>query len=136
MGDLAEPRLAWARLLARGHGTFYVLSGAWPLVHLQSFLAVTGPKTDLWLVQTFGLLVAGVGTSLLLNSRDPRLLPLRTLGLACALPLALADVTFCVRGAIGPVYLLDAAVELALAALWLVTLRRSGTPPSQPPRRA
>lgn len=28
-------------------GTFYLATGIWPLVHIESFVAVTGPKTDL-----------------------------------------------------------------------------------------
>jgi hypothetical protein len=33
--------------LPLAHGGFYLLTGVWPLVHMPSFLAVTGPKTDL-----------------------------------------------------------------------------------------
>ena len=38
-------------------GVYYVVSGAWPLVHIDSFQKVTGRKTDLWLVHTVGLQV-------------------------------------------------------------------------------
>lgn len=38
-------------------GVYYVVSGAWPLVHIDSFQKVTGRNTDLWLVHTVGLLV-------------------------------------------------------------------------------
>jgi len=36
---------------------YYVVSGAWPLVYIDSFQKVTGRNTDLWLVHTVGLLV-------------------------------------------------------------------------------
>jgi hypothetical protein len=46
-------------LLARLHGGANALGGLWPLVHLSSFEAVLGPKTDRWLVKTVcGLLIA------------------------------------------------------------------------------
>ena len=38
-------------------GVYYVVSGAWPLVYIDSFQKVTGRNTDLWLVHTVGLLV-------------------------------------------------------------------------------
>jgi hypothetical protein len=44
-------------LLARVQGWFYVLTGLWAIVDIGSFQAVTGPKTDLWLVKTVGVLV-------------------------------------------------------------------------------
>jgi hypothetical protein len=51
---------------------FYLVSGLWPLVHLQSFLTVTGPKTDLWLVKTLGVLISVIG-AVLGMSRIPSL---------------------------------------------------------------
>lgn len=38
--------------LARLHGIFNVLNGLWPLLHMHSFEAVFGLKTDKWLVRT------------------------------------------------------------------------------------
>jgi hypothetical protein len=40
-----EARTA-ARRLARGQGAWWATTGAWPLVHLPSFYAVTGPKRE------------------------------------------------------------------------------------------
>lgn len=38
-------------------GIYYVASGLWPLLHMRSFEAVTGPKRDKWLVNTVGALI-------------------------------------------------------------------------------
>src|SRR5438270_11614006 len=38
-------------------GVYYLLTGVWPLVSIDTFQMVTGPKTDLWLVQTVGALI-------------------------------------------------------------------------------
>ena len=44
--------------LAHAQGGYYAITGVWPLVHMRSFEAVTGPKQDHWLVHTVaGLLV-------------------------------------------------------------------------------
>ncbi|MDX2152697.1 MAG: hypothetical protein SFV54_18290 [Bryobacteraceae bacterium] len=56
------------RALAGLQGTVYVLTGLWPLVHMPSFLAVTGPKTDLWLVNTVGWVVTVIGAVLLTSA--------------------------------------------------------------------
>jgi hypothetical protein len=94
-------------------GSYYVTTGVWPILHLGSFMRVTGPKRDRWLVQTFGALVCAVGVSLLAGRGDRGS---RTLGATSALTLAVAEMLFVARGRISPIYLGDAAVELALVA--------------------
>jgi hypothetical protein len=114
------------RALATGQGLFYVATGVWPLLHRRSFEAVTGPKTDWWLVQTVGLLVSVTGGTLLLEARRPQVsAPVRALAVGCALGLAGIDVVHVTKRRISPVYLLDAAAELALAAAWAVTAART-----------
>src|SRR5688500_10141229 len=90
-------------------GCFYLATGVWPLIHIESFLAVTGPKTDLWLVYTVGLLIAVIGIVLVLAARAGRITT-EVVVLAIAVTLALAgiDVVFVSRGVIPPVYLADA----------------------------
>ncbi|MGQ0534782.1 MAG: hypothetical protein ACT4PT_01775 [Methanobacteriota archaeon] len=41
---------SWFRLVASVQTAYYLAMGGWPLVHRASFEAVTGPKTDDWLV--------------------------------------------------------------------------------------
>jgi hypothetical protein len=65
------------RSVALIQAAYYVGAGLWSLASIRTFEAVTGPKTDRWLVKTVGV-----------------------------------------------VYLLDAAVELALVAGWQVAGRR------------
>jgi hypothetical protein len=100
-------------------GLFYVLTGAWPIVHMESLLAVTGPKSDLWLVQTFGALLCGLG-AVLVSAAISRQLEGGTMhaALVTAAVLAAADIVFVSIGAIVPVYLLDASVELVLVGCW------------------
>jgi hypothetical protein len=86
---------------------------------LDTFLKVTEPKTDLWLVQAFGVLVA-VGGVVLLLAAVRRKVPLEivTLGAGLALALAGIDIIFVLRRSIGPVYLIDALAQVGLVALW------------------
>ena len=57
--------------LAVIQGVFYLATGIWPLLDIVRFQLVTGPKTDLWLVRTVGVLVTVVGAVLLLAGRRP-----------------------------------------------------------------
>ncbi|HYO82576.1 MAG TPA: hypothetical protein VES20_14325 [Bryobacteraceae bacterium] len=105
--------------LARFQGAFYLATGVWPLLHMRSFLRVTGLKTDLWLVQTVGLLVSCIGAQMLMASRRERVTPeVRALAASAALSLAAIDTVHSAKGTISPIYLLDAAVEIGLAGLW------------------
>jgi hypothetical protein len=100
-------------------GAFYVGTGLWPILHIRSFEAVTGPKRERWLVKTMGGLIAAVGASLIAGGREPkssRLLPI--LGISSAVALAMADVIYVAKGRISPVYLADAVAELGLVAGW------------------
>src|SRR5436190_13051253 len=101
-------------------GLYYVLTGIWPLVHLRSFLAITGPKTDVWLVRTVGCLIAAIGASLLTAAAE-RCFPnaLVVLAAGTSAVLAAVDIIFVFRGRISRVYLLDAGPELGLLAGWL-----------------
>lgn len=40
------------RFVLLAQGSYYFITAVWPLAHMRSFLAVTGPKTDLWLMGT------------------------------------------------------------------------------------
>ena len=110
------------RLLSQG--LYYLATGLWPLVHMRSFLAVTGPKTDLWLVRTVGLLAIAAGLPLVREGLrgdgdrrgrdDDEVAPdVALLGRATAAAFIAAEVPHVLAGRISPVYLLDAAVEAA-----------------------
>lgn len=114
-----------APLIGRGvagiQGVYYLLTGVWPLLHIDSFLAVTGPKEDLWLVQTVGVLVAVIGVALVVAALVEELhLTPRILGLGAAAGFIGVDVVFYLKGAIGAVYLLDALAQTVLLVAWIV----------------
>jgi hypothetical protein len=107
-------------------GVFYVATGVWPLVDIVSFQVVTGPKTDLWLVRTVGVLVTVVGAVLISASRRRRITDeIVLLATGSALGLAAIDLIYSLSGRISPVYLADAAAEIGLALLWVIGWRRS-----------
>lgn len=108
-----------AEWLALVQGFYYLVTGIWPLVHMPSFLAVTGPKTDLWLVRTAGVLITAIALPLLLAGlRESVTHEIALLAVGAAAGLTAIDVYYVLKGVIPKVYLVDAAPEIALIALW------------------
>ena len=115
------------RLTGFFQGGYYVLTGVWSLVSIASFQAVTGAKTDIWLVKTVGLLVT-VSGMVFLFSAVRRSFPVETvlLGVGTALSLACIEIIYGSGGRISSVYLLDALLELVIVGLWIMGIRRQG----------
>jgi hypothetical protein len=107
-------------LAAAAHGFFFLVMGLWPVVSLRTFEAVSGPKTDHWLVITVGWLIAIIGAALLLAAVRRNVgLEMFTLGIGAALALAGVDVVFVIKRMISPVYLLDVVAEALFITLWV-----------------
>jgi hypothetical protein len=117
------------RLTPLVQGVYFIGTGLWPVVHLPSFEAVTGPKLEKWLVRTFGALVAAVGSALVVGAtgRGAGSRVLVTLGVGSALALGLADGIYVAKGRIRRVYLLDLVAEGAILGAWVLEGRRRGT---------
>jgi len=110
---------SWLNRVSMVQGLFYFVTGIWPLVHLRSFIWVTGPKTDLWLVQTVGALLAAIGYVLWRAGQRKRVTAeVAMLGAGIAGVLATCDLVFVTGHVIGPIYLLDAAAELLIVGAW------------------
>jgi hypothetical protein len=96
---------------------YYISTGAWPIIHMQSFEAVTGPKKERWLVRMVGALAVVNGVVLAIGvRRSPLSLETRALAVLSAAAFASVDIVSVPAAGIRPVYLADAAIELALAA--------------------
>jgi hypothetical protein len=112
-------RTSLSRALAAGQGTYFLLTGIWPLVSLKTFYALTGPKRDGWLVQTVGSMIACIGSTLLLGARQRTVSPeVRWLGVSSAAALMAVDVVFVRKQRIPRIFLADAVAELGLLAGW------------------
>jgi hypothetical protein len=114
------------RVVLGAQAFYYVVTGVWPFVSMRSFEWVTGPKTDHWLVYTVGLLLAvigaGIATAIRLGETGAAI---AVVAIGAALALAAIEVVHVSMHVIGTIYLLDAAVEIALAFALAWTLVRS-----------
>jgi len=113
---MQEMRDRWRRRLIAFQAAYYLAAGLWPLVHLPSFEAVTGSKTDDWLVHMVGLLAAVIGAALGVAVAHERQGAAEIVVLAAGAALAFAGIDFwyVLSGTISPIYLADALVELVL----------------------
>jgi hypothetical protein len=102
---------------------YYSVTGLWAVVHLPSFEAVTGPKTDDWLVHTVGVLAAAIGISLgvAVVRAQAQLETTTTLAVASALAFAGIDLVYGLSGRISPIYLADAGVQFVLILMLILT---------------
>ncbi len=104
------------RSVALAQASYYLLTGVWPLVSPRTFQLVTGPKSDFWLAQTAGALIAVIGGAVATAAGKERLVDtatIRILAMGAALSLATVDITYVAQRRISSIYLADAAAELA-----------------------
>src|SRR5687767_1429645 len=99
----------WLEVVAWVQAGYFFVTGVWPLVDIRSFMAVTGPKVDVWLVRTVGVLVGVVGVVIGMAAwRHAITAEVMVLAVGCAAGLAAIDVVYVVKRVIARVYLMDA----------------------------
>lgn len=107
----------------------YIATGIWPILDIHSFIMVTGPKIDIWLVKTVGLLITATGVVMLTALRRHEFnYSVILLAFLNALFLTAIDVYYALTDVISDIYLFDAAMETALWLFWgfvLIRLRRN-----------
>lgn len=106
--------------LALLQGIYYLITGLWALASIRTFMKVTGPKIDIWLVKTVGVLVGVIGAVLILaGMREAVTVELAALAAGSAAGLSGIDVYYVSKSVISRIYLLDAVAEGILVAGWL-----------------
>ena len=115
-------------LVSLVQGIYFFVFGIWPLFHMKSFLRVTGPKTDLWLVKTVGTILAVIGVALILAWINAEInTSIIVLAIGSALSLALVEFIYVAKRVISPIYLGDTVVELILIGWWVISLMFSNS---------
>jgi hypothetical protein len=104
-------------------GIYFFVTGIWPILSMRTFLLVTGPKTDLWLVKTVGLVLASIGATLLFAGWTAQVNPpVIFLAISAALSLTIVEIVYVAKHVISPVYLGDTIAEVILIGWWLWSL--------------
>src|SRR5688500_12191527 len=88
-------------------GAYYAVFAIWPLLHMRSFMAISGPKVDQWLVRTVSVLLLCSAAALFLGMREispsP---PVLAIAIGNAVVLAGIDIYYSLIGRIWKTYLL------------------------------
>jgi hypothetical protein len=110
-------------LVALVQGIYFFITGIWPILSMSTFLKVTGPKTDLWLVKTVGIILAIIGAVLVIAQVNAEInTSLIVLALGSALGLAMVEFIYVAKKVIPPIYLGDAFAELMLIVWWVISI--------------
>src|SRR5215210_2787652 len=89
-------------------GTYTFVTAVWPLIHIQSFMYVTGPKTDIWLVKTVAVLLIPISLCFLSNVFvKGHLLPLALVALTSCAGLIFIDFYYTAHNVIRWIYKVD-----------------------------
>jgi hypothetical protein len=118
-----DAHAVWLRRIILVQSVYYLTTALWPLVSIESFMRLTGPKTDLWLVKTVAVLILAIAITLFVGARGTSVSKETcTLALLASAGLAIIDTHYSLSGAISPIYLVDVLPEIAFAiaafALW------------------
>lgn len=105
------------RWIAGAQAAYYVLTGAWSILHRRSFERVTGPKREYWLVRTVGALAIAVGAALAVAVAKGRRAENAVLALASGAAFVAGDLQ--AARASSRIYLGDALLHLVLLPAWL-----------------
>jgi hypothetical protein len=109
------------RALVIIQGSYYMITALWPLIHIESYMMLVGPITDIWLAKTVATMVIAISITMFFHlslRTDHR--PLVLLGVSSSLAFAYTDVYYSVTGTLSNIYLLDAAAEFLFMASWVV----------------
>lgn len=82
---------------------------------------VKGPKTDIWIVKTVGVLITAIGLTVFVAAcRKKVQIELGVLAISAAAGLSFVDCYYAFNKVISPIYLLDAVAEIGLIFLWIL----------------
>ncbi len=110
-------------LVALVQGIYLFATGIWPLLSMGTFLKITGPKADLWLVKTVGLLLAVTGAVLIVARVNAEVnTAVIVLAIGSAFSLTIIEFVYVAKRVISSVYLGDAIIELIFIAWWILTV--------------
>lgn len=93
---------------------YFMVTGIWPVLHIHSFMVVTGEKTDIWLVHMVGLLAVTIGISLFF---DPKSL---LLPICSAISFAAIDLIYVLKDVISPIYLVDFVLQSVFILVYII----------------
>lgn len=108
------------RLVLALQALYYLIMALWPIFHIESFMDVSGPKTDIWLVKTVAVLLLSIAIALLSGIiLKTNFGPVIILAIASCIGFIIIDCYYVSAGVISRIYLVDTVLEMVLIGLYL-----------------
>jgi hypothetical protein len=104
---------------------YYLFTGLWPVIDINSFMWVSGYKTDQWLVKMVGLLTISIAAALFTGYKAAQR-SILVLAYSAALSYIVVDVYYVSKGVISRLYLVDAAVEIVIILMLVIGKGKRG----------
>jgi hypothetical protein len=121
-----EGRDRWRRRALTAQGVYYLLAGLWPLVHFGSFADAVALLINPFQAQTFGAVIAVVGSSLIeACRRGPPAAKPTALGIGIAGAIALVSLLWLPRQGGWSALWIDLAFEVTFAVALVVLYPRA-----------
>ncbi|MGQ0830036.1 MAG: hypothetical protein ACT4ON_16740 [Bacteroidota bacterium] len=99
-------------------GSYFLITGLLPIIDIDSFMLVTGPKNDLWLVKIMGGILSAVAITFIVDAfKRSTSRSVIVLALASSFVLAYADIHYVYNNVIRRIYLADALLEIVFIIL-------------------
>ena len=106
-------------------GLYTSVTAVWPIVHIRSFMEVTGYKEDIWLVKTVSAVLLSVAACFLFASHSTTLnTPVYILAITSAIALAVIDFYYSMHDVISNIYQLDGMLQVMFFICWAIILVR------------
>jgi hypothetical protein len=111
-------------MLLAVQGIYSLLTALWGLLDIESFMDVTGPKTDVWLVKTVSVLIIPISLCLLfaIYSKNS-LLTAAIVGVTSAMGFCVIDFYYSLNDVILNVYLADGFMQILFLLGWIFAIR-------------
>ncbi|WP_394673772.1 hypothetical protein [uncultured Chryseobacterium sp.] len=115
--------MAKLRFIPFLQAVYYFVTGLWPLVHLKSFFEVTGPKTDVWLVQMVGALIFSYSILFFYMALTRQLLHIHAVvGSLSSFAIGCIEFYYYLQGTLRGVYYVGFIIETCFFMYWICYL--------------
>lgn len=108
------------RILLSIQCIYTFITAVWPLIDIESFMLVTGYKTDLWLVKTVGAILVSVSlcmaTHLFIRTDH---IPVVVLAITSSIAFICIDFYYALNDTISDIYMADGALQILFLTGWI-----------------
>lgn len=100
-------------------GVYSLITALWALIDIDSFMKVTGPKTDIWLVKTVSVLILAMAVFFIMQLKySSPVVPVIILGILMSVGLASIDFYYTSQNTISDIYKADGFLQLVFMLIW------------------